>query len=360
MGHGMRQWIEKNKPYFPAEFFIGGFVFDLVTLSRIDEGFQLIQQFVYLLVIGFLLIFEKSQRVERWFSTGFLQKIWVYRYEVIHFLLGSLLSVYTIFYFKSASIWNSFLFIGGLSALMVLNEFEKIKGLGGLIRFSMFSLCSCSYFIYLVPIVWQHLGFFTFVFSLILSGVFYYCFFYLVSRYQHITSKQLFIEVLVPGITVHALFLILYVIKFIPPIPLSVEKMGVYHQINKQQDQYVLQYDRPWWLFWQKGAQTFVAAPEDKIHCFVSIFAPSFFREQVKMEWFLQTKNGWQKTDSIPFQISGGRDQGFRGYTVKSRFDAGEWQVRVVTSDDREMGRIYFSVSKQDLDPARELKTELF
>lgn len=356
----MKQWIEKNKPYFPAEFFIGGFVFDLVTLSRIDENFQLIQQFVYLVVIGFLLIFEKSQRVEKWFSTGILNKVWIYRYEVIHFLLGSLLSVYTIFYFKSASIWSSFIFIGALSALMVLNEFEKIKGLGGFLRFSMFSLCSCSYFIYLVPIVWQHLGFFPFVFSLILSGIFYYCFFYLISKNQNVTSRQLFVEVLTPGIIVHVLFLVLYVVRFIPPIPLSVEKMGVYHQISKQQDQYVLQYDRPWWLFWQKGAQTFVAAPEDKIHCFVSIFAPSFFSEQVKMEWYLETPRGWQKTDAIPFQISGGRDQGFRGYTVKSRFDAGEWQVRVVTSDDREMGRIFFTVQKQELDPAREFKTDLY
>lgn len=357
----MRQWIEKNKPYFPAEFFIAGFLFDLITLARIDENLQLIQQFCYLMVIGFLLIFEKSQRVERWFSTGFLNKVWVYRYEVIHFLLGSLLSIYTIFYFKSASIWSSFAFIGALSALMVLNEFEKIKGLGGILRFGMFSLCSCSYFIYLVPIIWQHLGFFTFMFSLFLSGIFYYFFFYMVSRYEHMSSKQLLTEVLLPGIAVHVLFFVLYVVGYLPPIPLSVEKMGVYHQISKSQDQYVLQYDRPWWLFWQKGAQTFVAGPNDKIHCFVSIFAPNFFREQVKMEWWLLQPKGWQKTDTIPFQISGGRDKGFRGYTVKNNFDSGEWQVRVVTSDNREMGRIYLSVTKSpEVLSDREMSTEFY
>jgi hypothetical protein len=356
----MRQWIEKNKPYFPAEFFIAGFLFDLITLSRIDESVQLLQQFVYLVVIGFLLIFEKSKRVEHWFTKGFLNKVWIYRYEIIHFLLGSLLSIYTIFYFKSASIWNSFLFIGGLSALMVLNEFEKIKGLGGILRFGMFSLCSCSYFIYLVPIVWQHLGFFTFLFSLILSGIFYYFFFYLVSKYEHLSSQQLLKEVLAPGIVVHVLFFVFYVIGFIPPIPLSIEKIGIYHQISKQQDEYQLQYDRDWWRFWEKGAQTFVAGPQDKIHCFVSIFAPRFFREQVKMEWWMKGAKGWLKTDSIPFQISGGRDQGFRGYTVKSFFDPGSWQVRVLTSDDRELGRIYFTVEKRPDLISHEMKTEAF
>ncbi len=356
----MRQWIEKNKPYFPAEFFIAGFIFDLVTLSRIDENLQLVQQFVYLAIIGFLLIFEKSQRVEKWFQWRFLAKVWEYRYEVIHFLLGSLLSIYTIFYFKSSSIWNSFIFIGALSGLMVLNEFEKIKGLGGILRFGMFSLCSCSYFIYLVPIIWQHLGFFTFTFSLILSGVFYYCFFYLVSRFEHLSSRQLWIEVLIPGIVVHVLFFVLYVSGLIPPIPLSVEKIGIYHNISKQQDQYQLSYTRTWWRFWQDGAQTFEAEPQDKVYCFVSIFAPKFFKEQVKMEWFLKSARGWERTDSIPFQISGGRENGFRGYTYKSSYDAGDWQVRVVTSDDRELGRIYFTVSKETTNPEREMRVDLF
>lgn len=356
----MRQWIEKNKPYFPAEFFIAGFVFDLVTLSRIDEDLQLVQQFIYLVVIGFLLIFEKSQKVEKWFSQGFLNKIWHYRHEGIHFLLGSLLSVYTIFYFKSASIWNSFIFIGSLSLLMVLNEFEKIKGLGGILRFGLFSLCSCSYFIYLVPIVWQHLGFFTFLFSLILSGIFYYCFFYLVSRYEHLTSKQLFIEVLCPGLAVHTFFFVFYIFGLIPPIPLSIEKIGIYHQITKSKDEYQLSYDRPWWRFWQNGAQTFIAEPQDKIHCFVSIFAPRFFHEQVRMEWWMKLAQGWQKTDSIPFQIAGGREKGFRGYTVKNHFDAGDWQVRVVTSDDRELGRIYLTVTKEAVVSPREMRLETF
>jgi hypothetical protein len=197
-----------------------------------------------------------------------------------------------------------------------------------------------------VPIVWQHLGFFTFVFSLILSGVFYYFFYHLLSKYEHLTSRQKLVEVLVPGLVVHVLFFVFYVIGFIPPVPLSLEKIGVYHHITKEQDQYQLKYDRSWWRFWEKGAQTFIAGPQDKIHCFVSIFAPRFFREQVKMEWWMKGAKGWLKTDSIPFQISGGREQGFRGYTVKSYFDPGRWQVRVLTSDDRELGRIYFTVKK--------------
>jgi hypothetical protein len=343
----MRQWLERNRPYFPAAFFVGGFVFDLVTLSRIDENFQLIQQFIYLLIIGFFLVYEKSPRVEGFFSTGRRSTIWSYRAEAVHFILGALLSVYMIFYFKSASVWNSFVFIGGLAALLVLNEFERIKGLGDVIRFALFSLCSVSYFVYLVPILWQHVGFFTFLFSIIASGIFITFFLHRISKYEHLDNRYLFTKILLPSVSVHVIFLVLYIFRLLPPVPLSIEKIGIYHDIKKSNGEYQLFYDRPAWKVWQKGAQSFAAVPGDKIYCFASVFAPHFFKDQIAMEWWWYGKNGWMKTDSIPMQISGGRDQGFRGYTVKSNYDPGEWQIRVMTSDQRELGRIYFDVQKE-------------
>lgn len=342
----MKHIIATYKPYFPASFFIGGFAFDLITVSRIDDAFQLIQQFVYLSVIGLLLWAEKSIRVENFFQKGFLQKIWPYRHELIHFLLGALLSVYMIFYFKSASVWSSFVFIGGFALLLVLNEFQVIKDIGGIIRFGLFALCSCSYFIYLVPVLWQHIGFFTFLFSLVLSGLFFICFFYLLSRLPHVSSRTLLTEVLVPGIIVHVGFLVLYLLAFLPPVPLSVEKMGIYHSVEKQNGTYVLSYDRPWWRFWERGAQTFLALPGDKIYCFASVFAPSFFKEKINMEWWFKNPQGWSKTDTVPIQVVGGRDLGFRGFTTKQNFTDGEFQVRVTTSDGREMGRVYLNVEK--------------
>jgi hypothetical protein len=355
----MRQYVEKYKPYFPASFFIGGFAFDLLTVARIDEGLQLIQQFVYLVIIGFLLVAEKSPKVEKFFSTGFRLKIWEYRYEIIHFLLGSLLSVYMIFYFKSASLASAFIFILIMSALLVLNEFTVFKELGGYIRFSLFALCSCSYFIYLVPIIWQQIGLFTFIFSLALSGIVFVCCVYFLSNYDHLTSRHLVLEALLPGVGVHLLFLLLYIFKFLPPVPLSIEKIGVFHNLEKVNGEYVLYYDRPWWKFWQSGAQEFAAGPGDKIYVFASVFAPNFFKEQVSMQWFQKEKNGWHKLDSIPMQIAGGRDKGFRGYSVKSNYTAGEWQVRVVTSDDREIGRIYFDVEIQP-DVIHDFESETF
>ena len=78
------------------------------------------------------------------------------------------------------------------------------------------------------------------------------------------------------------------------------------------------------------------------------------------MEWWFKEARGWKRTDSIPISIAGGRDQGFRGYTVKSAVLEGDWQVRVVTSDQREVSRIYLSVTKDPNLVAHEYKIDKF
>jgi hypothetical protein len=48
--------------------------------------------------------------------------------------------------------------------------------------------------------------------------------------------------------------------------------------------------------------------------------------------------------DSIPIKIVGGRGEGFRGFGMKSNYEPGEWKVQVETQDEREIGRVYFSL----------------
>jgi len=77
---------------------------------------------------------------------------------------------------------------------------------------------------------------------------------------------------------------------------------------------------------------------------FFRIFSPTRFSDQVLMRWYHKEAHGWALQDSIPINIVGGRDEGFRGYGFKTRFQPGEWKVQVETTDEREIGRIYFEV----------------
>jgi hypothetical protein len=76
------------------------------------------------------------------------------------------------------------------------------------------------------------------------------------------------------------------------------------------------------------------------------VFSPARFADQVQIRWYWKDPaRGWTLHDSIPIRILGGREQGFRGYGVKSNYQPGEWKVQVETTDGREIGRVYFDLS---------------
>ncbi|MEQ1876622.1 MAG: DUF2914 domain-containing protein [Bdellovibrionia bacterium] len=353
-----RDLWKKYEKYFPAAFFLGGLVFDLLTTDRIDQWLTLVQQAAYLFIIGVLLILEVLETRGPLPMPGFFARIWKYRDEITHFFFGSLLSVFMIFYFKSASIVNSFAFISVIVVLLVVNEMERFKVLGFVIRFALYSLCLCSYFAYLIPILLGRVGMIPFFLGITCSlASFAAVFKYLQNK--NLDRSLLINKILKPSLIVQASFLFLYMFQLIPPVPLSLRYIGIYHQVEKKQGEFQLYYSRPWWRFWQSGAQTFLARPGDRIYCFVQIFSPTGFRDQIKVRWLYKEKTGWKSWDAIPLDISGGRDEGFRGIAFKEHYTPGHWHVQVETNDGREIGRIHIDIVADESTGTREFATDL-
>ena len=61
-------------------------------------------------------------------------------------------------------------------------------------------------------------------------------------------------------------------------------------------------------------------------------------------------------TDRIPITISGGREKGYRMYTMKHRVQTGEWRVNVETEDGRILGRMTF-FAKDNYSPEHVMTT---
>jgi hypothetical protein len=213
------------------------------------------------------------------------------------------------------------------------------------LRMSLLSLCLVSYFTYLVPVLTGSIGAPQFLGSL--AGSAFVVF--LLSRWllSHMPDRLHTIvrHVGMPFSAVALLFAGLYFTKLIPPVPLSIESAGIYHDVRWEGDKLALAMTRSRWRFWQRGDQTFHARPGDKIYCFVSVFSPTNFKERLQVRWlYKDPAGGWQESDAIPLDIRGGRDEGFRGFTVKANYKPGRWRVRVETSDGRELGRVGLNV----------------
>lgn len=340
------EYYEKNETKVDLGFFLGGFVFDILTLSSIDDPIAIAQQLLYLFVIGSFLYFEFLQKCEKWSPTGRIVGIWNYRSLIIHFLLGSLLSVYSLFFLKSSSLFSSIIFVVILLGVMVANELKSVQKSDVSLKMGLFVICLFSFFSLIIPVLLGFVGWTPFLLSLACTlGV-------LILLYKRLQKRvsdpsKLIRFLMAPGTGVLILFLVFYLFGWIPPVPISITNMGVYHNLEVENGTYRLSYERPWWKFWQNGDQTFKARPGDKIVFFVQIFSPSRFDDQVLLNWnFYHPKRGWLSSDRIPIRIVGGRSQGFRGYTVKQNFEAGQWRVLVETTNGHEIGRMYFDVEK--------------
>ena len=332
-----RDFWKKYRGYGPVAFFLAGFFFDALTLTRIDDPLVILQQAIYIALVSALVAVELKELTAPVTVPQVFAKPWEYREELLHFMLGSLLSSYTIFYFKSSSAFTSFLFVMVLAALLLVNEFIRYGDGRARVHVAFLGLSVVSYLVGLVPIVLGFIGVVPFlVANALAAGLFY--------GYQR-ALKVKGMLLWKPLAVTQGTFALLYFLGVIPPVPLSVTYMGIYHDVRKTGGGYELVYTRPRWKFWQRGDQTFRARPGDVIHCFAQVFSPSGFKDQLQVRWsHYDDRRGWQPADAIPLSIMGGRQEGFRGVTKKSNYQPGLWRVQVETRDGREVGRIAFEV----------------
>lgn len=345
----LRLYMEQNERRITATAFATGFIFDIITADRIDSWLLIGQQVAYLLVITAILLqaffavglpvpdaatLSRFRRLYNEFHTG-----------ILHFLLGSLLSLYTIFFFKSSSLFVSFSFLGVLLVLLVANESRRFKAIGPSVRFTLFAICLLSFSASVVPVAIGSVSMLVFMISMLVGCIPIAVIYRRIRIHAPEREMQARRQMLVPFGATLAVFLALYLFKLIPPVPLSIPFIGVYHNVERTEQHFLLSHERPVWRIWDNGDQTFLAQPGDRVFVFFRIFSPARFADQVTLRWYLKRDSrGWMLQDAIPIDIVGGREHGFRGYGVKTNYQPGDWKVEVETTDGREIGRIYFDI----------------
>lgn len=354
------EFYKKNEVIVSISVFVAGFLFDLLTLGRIDDLLNLMQQAIYLIVLGVLLVYEIKVKTNKVVLTGNALKFWEYHDLVVHFLFGSLLSAYTIFYYTSASALTSLLFIGFLAGLMLANEFPQIQKLGLPVRVILYTICNLSYFAFFYPILMGHVGALPFWLGFLTSGAVMLLVWktnFEMDSHTPVLRKH----VAIPAVVVHAVFLIGYYFALIPPVPVAVKKIGVYYAVEKTEGRYIGKHLSPFWKIWSKGSQKFLTREGDKVFVLLSVFSPARFEDKIFLKWYHDDpRHGWKLEDTIPLNILGGRDEGFRGFGSKQFYTLGDWRVVVETSDGREVGRIGFTIAPDPEATERIFKNDVY
>ncbi|HTS80581.1 MAG TPA: DUF2914 domain-containing protein [Myxococcaceae bacterium] len=328
-------------------FFAGGFLFDAVMVGRIDETPMLLQQAAYLLVTGLLLGGMLRFELLHLEPPRWLRRPWRYVEHVMHFLLGTLLNAFILFYVKSGSGVTAVLFLVLISALLVMNEHPRFHRLGPVVIFGLYSFALTSYLAYLLPVLLGHLRPWMFFVASALSLLPILLLARGMARWGE-DSRRALRQALGPALGVQVLLLVLFVLHLVPPVPLSVRSLGVWHRVDREGQEFKLsRLPRSRWSdLWRKDERVFLARPGDRVYVFTRIFAPRNFRDEVRVRWarWEPSRGAWNQSDAIPLRIVGGREEGFGGFAYKQNWSPGDWRVAIETDDGREIGRIRFEI----------------
>lgn len=355
-----------------ALFFAAGFLFDTLAVGRIDEAWTLLQMAAYLAVLATLMLMEERHRAGLFSPPWLLARAWRFAEDAIHFLFGTLLNVFTLFYLKSTSGLASLLFLFFMGALLVVNEVPRFRKRGPMVRFALLSMCLTTYLALLLPVLLGFLSAWLFVAAVFLSSA---ALAGLLRALPRGTSDAWSMgeRMAAPAFGMQALLVAAYFAGIIPPVPLSVQYMGIYHEVTIASQEeapgtaalgtaapapgrtYLLKHQRPWWFPWRHGDQDFRARDGDVVHCFARIFAPNGFRDAIFVHWRVKGANGrWEDQGRARLEISGGREAGFRADATKKNYKPGRWRVEIETEDGRDLGVIYFTLRT---DPSTEDRT---
>lgn len=323
-----RTVYHRVRPWVPAAFFLGGFVWDALTLGRRIKPVDLFILFGYLAGATLILVALGRQ----WTFPGSR-----YLNAVLQFFFGGMFSALFIFYFLSSSGLGGYLFVLGLAALLIGNEFLESRYGELTLSWTLYTVSAIMFLNFALAHLFRSISTFWFYLGTLLAVL-------LVLAMRSI-SKAGTASVL-PSIGAASLAIVLHVVNVIPPVPLVKKEMFVAHEVRRSEGAYVARVEPAGWRFWNRAASTFHRTEGQRVYCFTSVFVPPGISTTIRHRWerWDGETGAWVDAGLVPFRISGGREGGYRGYTYKSDVPAGEWRVTAESEGGAAIGIVEFSV----------------
>lgn len=323
-----------------------GFLFDIWLAKRPDSIADNLLLVLYLFISGAVIVLlnirARRRQMERERPTEVLLLL-----LVLQFCFGGLANNLLILYGKSGTLGGSLLFVGLLAAFALGNEF--LKGRYEQLRFNVaiYYFLLLTYCVIAVPTFILHsIGTQVFLVSIAISVVYISIFLYLLFWFAFRTrEKRQMVEVSFIVGCILVVFSGLYFLNIIPPVPLSLKQIGIYHTLVHQGGDFEATYEKPaWYVFWRDTSSVFVYTPGETAYCFSAVFAPGSLATPVVHTWqkYDPATSKWEAQSTYSFDINGGRENGYRGWSEKV-LTPGSWRCDVQTAKGQLIGRISFS-----------------
>jgi hypothetical protein len=330
-----------------------GFAFDFWIAKRPDSIPDNLLLLFYLLLsataIIILNIRKLRRQMERERPTETILLI-----LALQFCFGGLANNMLILYGKSGTLGVSLLFVGILAAFGIGNEFLKSRYDQLRFNIAIYYFLLLTYCVMAVPTFILHkIGDWVFLssvaVSLVLISIFLAVLFFTVFRGR---ERRQLLEVSVLVTLICSVFVGFYFLNIIPPVPLSLKGIGIYHDLAPLPPSerghgalYSASFQKPqWYVFWRDTSSTFDFSPGEPAYCYSAVFAPGSLSTPIVHQWqkYDAETGAWATVSEVQFPITGGRANGYLGYS-EQQMSPGQWRCDVETMDGQLIGRMSFN-----------------
>ena len=338
--------LERYERHVSAIAMIAGFAFDNYYFGRIDHPVTQFVLFAYVSVaIGSILFLHYGESHAE--PDGTLRKTHALPVAATQFAFGGLWSAFLIFYGRSAVIAASWPFLIVLAAILVGNEiFRKYHAR---LAFTCTLLCFAlfSYAIFAVPVFTGTMGPQVFLLSGILATASFGLVLLALWRIGPQRIKAAWRGIGLGAVGVLAAINLFYFANILPPLPLALANAGIFHSVTKEGGIYRALAEQRGWIAVANADPVMHVGPGEPLYLYSAVFAPIALRTRIVHIWqrYDETAKHWRIESIVPYLITGGRDGGYRGYSIKSSPKTGQWRVDIATTDGLLIGRVEFSVA---------------
>jgi hypothetical protein len=341
----LRRLYRRYERFLPVVTFSAGFIWDSLTLTRIDSLLDNLILLGYTAGLGIMIVVVLRRQ------GGASLPLWAGKLEphflwAIQFLLGGLFSSYVVFYFKSTSWSQTQYFFLLLVILLVGNEFLHHRLGNATLLAILFTFCMIAFLSFFLPVMLANVGTHVFLTAGVISVIAAFLVFSLgLSRAPGGALRRMK-PVSVSILGTYAAVTLFYFANLIPPVPIALKNAGIYHSVRRTASGYEVRYvPSRHGLFAKNSDDPFYLQPGDAVYCYTAIFAPRGIRVPVSHVWSMYSQSeGWVQRARVAFEIHGGREGGYRGFSMKRAVAPGFWRVEVETGEGRIIGRIDFEV----------------
>ena len=342
---------------------IYGFIFTTLTLTRVDMWLENFWIVLHLIIAGFGIIaltYFENRALKNNLPEEEKYKFHFYLTLLIQFAFGGLFSTFFVFYMRSTSLSDSWLFILILLTLLIGNELWKKHYQRLTFQISILFISLYLFLVFLLPVIFHRLGSDLFILAGILTLLVTFLFTLLLRKFSQEKFQNSHNLLKISVISIFILMNVLYFTDIIPPIPLALKTAGVYHGIIKDKvGNYLAQSEPSTWADYFTCYPVFHKKTGEAVYAFSAIFSPVNFTTSIVHQWqyYDEVKEGWVDSTKVTLPITGGREEGFRTYSMNRLASTGLWRVKVMTPSGQTLGKINFRVEISTTTPDLIIKT---